>query len=97
MSSSLSYLYSVIEDDRIELHNSWLINADEMVEVVYKNTRDEENVQPNINMACFTSCWARLKLYQEEQEDLTILKPRFKKKMTRLDLIRIDFISTDVC
>ena len=40
---------------------------DEMVEVVYKQVDDEESVQVNINIfvACFTTCWARLKLYRE--------------------------------
>jgi len=31
-----------------------------------------------------------------QQEDLTILKPRFYKKMTSLDWKGIDFISADV-
>ena len=40
---------------------------DEMVELVYKQVDDEESVQVNINIfvACFTTCWARLKLYRD--------------------------------
>ena len=40
---------------------------DEMIEVVYRHVRDEDPVQVNINIfvACFTTCWARLTLYQE--------------------------------
>ena len=40
---------------------------DEMVEVVYKQVQDADPIQVNINIfvACFTTCWARLKLYRE--------------------------------
>ena len=40
---------------------------DEMVEVVYKHVQDADPIQVNINIfvACFTTCWARLKLYRE--------------------------------
>ena len=40
---------------------------DEMIELVYKQVPDEESVQVNINIfvACFTTCWARLKLYRD--------------------------------
>ena len=40
---------------------------DEMVEVVHKHVQDADPIQVNINIfvACFTTCWARLKLYRE--------------------------------
>ena len=39
----------------------------EMIEVVCRHVQDEDPAQVNINIfvACFTTCWARLKLYQE--------------------------------
>jgi len=64
--SEPSRLYELLYDDSRELQTPRVMN-DEMVEVVYKKVRDEETVQANINIfvACFTTCWARLKLYRE--------------------------------
>lgn len=41
--------------------------TDHMVEVLYCHVSDADPVQPNINIfiACFTTCYARLKLYRE--------------------------------
>ncbi|XP_078357381.1 uncharacterized protein LOC144642278 [Oculina patagonica] len=46
----------------------------EMIEVVHKSKEASEEVQPDINIfvTCFTTCWARLKPYQE---GLAVLKP----------------------
>ena len=39
---------------------------DQMVEVLYQYQKEDIPVSPNLNIfvACFTTCWARLKLYQ---------------------------------
>ena len=59
-------LYELLNDDSRELQTLRVMN-DEMIEVVYKRVHEEETVQVNINIfvACFTTCWARLKLYRE--------------------------------
>ena len=64
--SSPTRLYQLLYDDTRELQTLRVVN-DEMVEVVYKHVEETCPVQVNINifMACFTTCWARLKLYQE--------------------------------
>ena len=61
-----SRLYEIIEDDK-KIIQAFRIMNDEMVEIVYKNVDDEERIQPNTNIfiACFTTCWVRLKLYQD--------------------------------
>lgn len=47
---------------------------DKMIEVVYNHVQDEDPVQVNFSIlvACFITCWARLKLYREE---LSLLPP----------------------
>ena len=64
--SSPVKLYELLNDDSRELQTLRVMN-DEMIEVVYKRVNEEETVQVNINIfvACFTMCWARLKLYRE--------------------------------
>ena len=64
--SSPAKLYELLNDDSRELQTLRVMN-DEMIEVVYKRVDEEETVQVNINIfvACFTTCWARLKLYRE--------------------------------
>ena len=59
-------LYQLLNDDSRVLQTLRVMN-DEMIEVVYKRVDEEETVQVNINIfvACFTTCWARLKLYRE--------------------------------
>ena len=50
----------------MDLQTLRVIN-DEMVEVVYRHVDETDPVQVNINIfvACFTTCWARLKLYRD--------------------------------
>ena len=64
--SSPDRLYNLLNDDTRELQTLRVMN-DEMIEVVYRHVQDEDPVQVNINVfvACFTTCWAGLKLYQE--------------------------------
>ena len=64
--SSPSKLYELLNDDSRVLQTLRVMN-DEMIEVVHKRVDEEEKVQVNINIfvACFTTCWARLKLYRE--------------------------------
>jgi len=59
-------LYEIIEDDS-KIVQALKIMNDEMVKIVYKKVDDEQRIQPNTNIfiACFTTCWARLKLYQD--------------------------------
>ena len=66
-------LYELLDDDSQELQTLRIMN-NEMIEVVHRRVNDEEKVQANINIfvACFTTCWARLKLYRE---GLCKLKP----------------------
>ena len=64
--SSPARLHALLTDDCQEIKTLRVMN-DEMIELVYKHVEDEEAVQVNINIfvACFTTCWARLKLYPE--------------------------------
>ena len=64
--SSPDRLYNLLNDDTRELQTLRIMN-DEMIEVVYRHVQDEDPVQVNINIfvACFATCWARRKLYQE--------------------------------
>ena len=64
--SSPARLYQLLEDDSQEFQTLRVMN-DEMVEVVYKHVQEADPIQVNINIfeACFTTCWARLKLYRE--------------------------------
>ena len=64
--SSPAKLYELLNDDSRDFQTLRVMN-DEMIEVVYKHVDEEETVQVNINIfvACFTTCWARLKLYRE--------------------------------
>ena len=64
--SSPADFYKLILDDTKVIKNLRVITL-EMVEAVYQHTSDADPVQVNINIfvACFTMCWARLKLYHE--------------------------------
>ena len=64
--SSPTRLYQLLEDDSQELQTLRVMN-DEMIEVVHKHVQEADPIQVNINIfvACFTTCWARLKLYRE--------------------------------
>ena len=59
--SSPARLYQLIDDDSQELQTLHIMN-NEMIEVVYKHIQDADPIQVNMNifMACFTTCWARL-------------------------------------
>lgn len=61
-----SRLYNLLYDDTKELQTLRVVN-DEMIEVVYKHVEETSPVQININIfvACLTTCWARLRLYQQ--------------------------------
>lgn len=58
--------YKLLRDDSQEISDVRVVNQ-EMLEVVHKNKEACDPVQVNINIfvACFTTCWARLRLYQE--------------------------------
>ena len=64
--SEPSQLHELLNDDT-HIVQTLRVTNDEMIELVYKQVDDEESVQVNINIlvACFTTCWARLKLYRE--------------------------------
>ena len=57
-------LNNLLNEDTWELQTLRNMN-NEMIKVVY--IQDEDTVQVNIIIlvTCFTTCWARLKLYQE--------------------------------
>ncbi len=65
--------YNLLRDDSLVINDIRVVNP-EMLEVVYKQKEGCESIQPNVNIfvACFTTCYARLKLYQE---GLSRLKP----------------------
>ena len=56
------------------------IQSDDLVEVQYTLQEENESISPNLNIfvACFTTCWARLKLY----DALDILQKRVLYKDT---------------
>ena len=56
------------------------IQSDDRVEVQYTLQEEDESILPNLNIfvACFTTCWARLKLY----DTLDILQERVLYKDT---------------
>ncbi|XP_078363834.1 uncharacterized protein LOC144648066 [Oculina patagonica] len=65
--------YSLLRDESVIISDLRVVN-DEMLEIVHRKREGSENVQPNVNIfvACFTTCYARLKLYQD---GLSRLKP----------------------
>ena len=60
-----SKLFKMLLDDSVEIQTIRIVNK-EMLEVVSKKTEEESTVNPNINIfvAAFTTCYARLKLYE---------------------------------
>ena len=54
-----------LDTDSLDVRHVSIIN-DQMVEVHYQHQKEDIPVSPNLNIfiACFTTCWARLKLYQ---------------------------------
>lgn len=57
--------HELLQDDSRNIHSVRVVN-DEMIEVVYSYQPECEPVKINLNIfiACFTTCWARLKLYE---------------------------------
>ena len=57
-------LFNVLTDSANHVQSLRLC-TDELMEVVYKQTPDNDlpSAKTNIFIACFTTCWARLKLY----------------------------------
>ena len=56
--------YTLLPDNEQQVHSIRIVN-DHMLEVVHSYEDDTIPTQTNINIfvACFTTCWARLKLY----------------------------------
>ena len=54
-----------LDTDSLDVRHVFIIN-DQMVEVHYQHQKEDIPVSPNLNIfiACFTTCWARLKLYK---------------------------------
>ena len=59
-----AHLYALVSDPTLDVTNV-RICTDEVLEVCYQKNDDEtvENGRTNIFIACFTTCYARLKLY----------------------------------
>ena len=74
--TSPAKFYELISDDSKDIHSVLVVN-EEMLEVVHNHQTECDPVQTNINIfiACFTTCWARLKLY----EALKTLEPQQTK------------------
>ena len=62
--TSLAKFHELISDDSKDIHSVCVVN-EEMLEMVHNHQTECNPVQTNINIfvACFTTCWARLKLY----------------------------------
>ena len=58
-------MHEFLDTNRIEVTNISVVNED-MVEIFYKYNEDDIPVSPNLNIfvAAFTTCWARLHLYE---------------------------------
>ncbi|KAL9960246.1 hypothetical protein ACROYT_G033681 [Oculina patagonica] len=71
--TSAAEFHDLLRDETRDIHDIRVVNPD-MLEVVHKCKEDCANIQPDINIfiACLTTTWARLKLYQE---GLSILQP----------------------
>ena len=56
--------HQFLETDKLDVRHVSVIN-DQMVEVLYEHQEEDIPVSPNLNIfvACFTTCWARLRLY----------------------------------
>ena len=57
--------HQFLDTDSLDVRHVSIIN-DQMVEVHYQHQKEDIPVSPNLNIfiACFTTCWARLKLYE---------------------------------
>ena len=63
--SAPSAFYKLLQDEEQQIHSIRIVN-EHMIEVVHNYTDETIPPQVNINIfiACFTTCWARLKLYE---------------------------------
>ena len=63
--TSPSKFHDLLRDDSKHIHSVRIVN-EEMLEVVHNHQDECAPIQVNINIfiACFTTCWARLKLYE---------------------------------
>jgi len=54
-----------LDTDSLDVRHVSIMN-DQMVEVLYQYQKEDIPISPNLNIfvACFTTCWARLKLYE---------------------------------
>ena len=67
--------HKFLNDDKRDVRHVGVIN-DDLVEVFSKYTADNDPVHPHLNIfvACFTTCWARLHLYESlEKLDKQVL------------------------
>jgi len=57
--------HQFLDTDKLDVRHVSVIN-DQMVEVLYEHQEEDIPVSPNLNIfvACFTTCWARLRLYE---------------------------------
>ena len=64
---------SIHESDRYDIRYVSVL-TNERVEIHYRHEKEDDPISPNLNIfvACFTTCWARLRLY----EALDLLKER---------------------
>lgn len=63
--TSPSEFYKLLRNEEQQIHSIRIVN-EHMIEVVHDYIEDTIPTQVDINIfiACFTSCWARLKLYE---------------------------------
>ena len=54
-----------LESDKVDIRYVGVL-SEERVEIHYKREVEDDPVAPNLNIfvACFTTCWARLRLYE---------------------------------
>ena len=60
--------HSFLDTSTLDVRHVSIMN-DQMVEVLYQYQKEDIPVSPNLNIfvACFTTCWARLRLYEALQ------------------------------
>ena len=62
-------LHNFLDSEKHEVSHVGVAESDDRVEIHYKVSNEDEISSPNLNIfiACFTTCWARLKLYNALQ------------------------------
>lgn len=60
-----SKFFKLLLDESLQIQSVRVVN-EEMIEVVSKKIKEEEEINPSTNVfiAAFTTCWARLRLYE---------------------------------